>query len=344
MVLSTWSDFFEVSEPTLNQQQLYFSTHTPSASNVYVSNCLFYSCTSRSDGGALYCTTVKCLLIESSSFISCLINSYFGAAVYFVNRNEGQCVLHKVCGNNCSSTNTTGSSGQLVYAQVKDGVSNKNYVSYSSVSRCGNDTANSWQPVCLDYGKIHCPSINISMNRCRRYAAIHCCPFRDSSSVTCSILYSSIADNVAAEDICLNLYKSGANFEIKSCNIIRNTQVDYNSWALFFTDGFLVFKDSCIRENSARDIFWSSSGSITLSNCTVDKTTKFGSLIIQNTVTKSFIHAFYHLSVQNCHLEYDAIGTLTLKKEKQCNTCKKLSYQLPQEILLSLTNILIFNM
>ena len=91
-----------------------------------------------------------------------------------------------------------------------------------------------------------------------------------------------------------------------------------------------MIKNSCILDSRANCIFYSYSYTITLSNCTVDSTSNNGYLIIQNTVTKSFLHALNHMSTQNCHSGYDSAGSLTAiplpttSKDKiiYCYTCK----------------------
>jgi hypothetical protein len=155
-------------------------------------------------------------------------------------------------------------------------------------------------------------------------------PFVDSSSVTGSLSYSTFSDNNAFGHTCILFDGGGAKYEIKSCNIIRNTQGP-TSYGTIFTNGILNIEDSCILENTASTIFYSSSSSypITLKNCTVDKTTNNGYLTTQNTIPKSFILGLNHISTQNCNSKYDSAGTLTPisfvpnpTKKLFCYTCK----------------------
>jgi hypothetical protein len=202
------------------------------------------------------------------------------------------------------------------------------------------------------YGKICCPSVNISMNKCEHYSGIYCIPYTDSSYVTCSLSYSSITDNIATGYSCITLEKGGAKFEIQSCNFIRNSQSS-SSQGTFYVTGNVIIKDSCILENTATYIFYqtSSSYTITLSNCTVDKTSNNGRLTTRNTVTKSFILALNHMSTRNCHSEYDSAGALTpiiqtpssSKKPIICYTYGKFIHRPRLSDVVSLTNILIFN-
>jgi hypothetical protein len=323
----SWNGYFSGTSvtTTLGPGQ-YTSRKSYSSGNIYVLNCLFNSFTSESDGGALYCNSLTCLLVESSSFFSCKTSSDEGGAI-FTSNIGGQCVLHKVCGSDCYSTYTGGNSFyQFSYTRSNNVVTGKNYVNYSSISRCVNERSNSHYILCLNYGKICCPSVNLSMNKCQYHSGIYCYPFSDSSSVTCSLSCSTFVDNNPFGYICIYFSTSGAKYEMKSCNVLRNTQGS-SSNGIIHIYGITMIEDSCILDNTATNIFWAySSYPITLSNCTVDKTTRIGTLYIQNTVTKSFILGLNHLSTKNCHSEYDSAGTLTAIPQVSQKTNKLFYY------------------
>jgi hypothetical protein len=337
---TAWIDYF-TETPTTFQSKEYKTRLIPSDTSVHVLNCLFISITSGSDGSPLYCRSTTYLLVESTSFFSCCTSLDDGGAIHFYNSN-GQCVLHEVCGYNCYSTYTgTWSVGQFAYIYVKNDASSKNYANYTSVTRCVRKNSDSYAPLWLQYGIIFCPSVNISMNECYFRSGIYCSPYGDSNSVTCSLLYSSFTDNIANGYTCIYFYRSGANYEIKSCNILRNTQGTLGSEGTFNTWGNTMITDSCILENTATYIFHQgSSYTITLSNCTVDSTSSNGYLTTQNTVTKSFILALNHMSTQNCHAEY---GSTECPPPiiKIYNTCKRFFHQ--QGNFVPLASILVFN-
>jgi hypothetical protein len=348
-VRTAWNDFFSGTSPTNLPSQTYTSRQNPSNTYVHVSNSLFGPITSTDHGGALYCSSsVTYLLVESTSFFSCKTSGGNGGAIFFSNTNNGQCVLYDLCGYDCC-TSDTGWNVQFVYIRVNNGLSSKNYVNYSSISRCVNE--NAWFTLYLYDGKICCQSINLSMNKCRGQF-IYCYPFYDSNSVICSLSYSSFNDNIATYYTCFLLYRTAAKYEIKSCNILRNTQGTLNSEGTIRSDGYLTIDDSCILENKAnRNFHQGSSYPITLSNCTVDSTSNNGYLTITNTVTKSFILALNHMSTLNCHSEYDSVGTLnpiiqtpsSSKKQKLCFTYVNCFYQSQQRIFFSLLGVFIFN-
>jgi hypothetical protein len=325
----SWNDYFPGTPETTLKSTEYSSGQTPSVASVYVSKCLFNKCTITSgNGGALCCTSATYFFVESSSFLSCKTDSGQGGAIYFYNTNCLQSVLYAVCGNNCFATST----GTFARITIQNNATNKNYFNYTSITRSVDGASIAFCMVYPQYGNNYCPSINISMNKGRRHTGIVNTPSVDSSSVTSSMLYSTFADNSASQDNCIWCNTGGANYEIKYCNILRNTQVS-SSHGIIFSRGNLVIKDSCILENTANNIFYqeSSSYTITLSNCTVDLTTNNGYLTIQNTVTKGFIHGLNHISTQNCHSEYDSAGTLTAipcishsshsTKKIICHTC-----------------------
>jgi hypothetical protein len=219
---TAWNDYFTATGQNSINSQTFISTQTPSNTSVYISNCLFRFITSSCNGGALSCTSVTYLLVESTSFISCSTSGQYGGSVYFSN-SGGQCALHKVCGFDCCSTYTSRSDGQFAHISVNNAISSKNYVNYTSITRCMNQISTSHFVLDLRDGKICCPSVNMSMNKCPHASGIFCLPFTDSNSFTSSLTYSSFADNFATISICIHFYKTAANYEIKSCNVIRNT-------------------------------------------------------------------------------------------------------------------------
>jgi hypothetical protein len=307
---TAWNDYFPGTNPTTTLVlKEYTSTQTPSDTYVYVSNCLFNGCSSSSNGGALYCSSVTYLLVESSSFFSCNTSSDNGA-IYFQNTNSGECVLHKVCGNDCCST--TNSYYQFSDICVKNSASSKNYINSSSIVRCVNEYSSAWCNLYLRYGKVCCQSVNMSMNKCAYQSTISYYHSTDSNSI-CSLSYSSFTDNSATGYTCIYLENGAMKYQMKCCNILRNTHSSSSNGIIRFR-GNVMIEDSCILENNANYIFYtySSSYTVTLSKCTVDKTTIVtGSLTIQSTAIKSFILALNHMSTQNCNAEYDSAGTLT---------------------------------
>jgi hypothetical protein len=309
---TVWNDYFPGISPSQTYVSTFYSTKiSPSGPNVYVSNSLFSGCISTSSGGAFSCTSVKFLLFESTSFFSCSTSSINGGAIYISSCNES--ILYKVCGYDCCSTHTSNSNAQFALISLSNAASNKIFLSYSSISRCIIGRSASWYTLQLINGKICLPSVNVSMNKCQYKSGIICYPYLDSNSITFSMTYTSIADNIATGYNCIYSSTTGSINEIKYCNIIRNTQVTLSSEGTIVSCGNLMISESCILENKADYIFYqgSSSYTITVSNCTVDSVSHTRGFILTNTVTKSFLLALNHMSTKNCHSGYDSVGTIT---------------------------------
>jgi hypothetical protein len=332
-------------------ENYYSSRQNPTGSSIFVLNCLFNSFTSSNGGGALYCTSASYFLVESTSFFSCKTRDVWGGAIFF-SSDSGQSVLYNVCGNDCCSTYTSGNShSHFAHISVYNVASYKNYVNYSSIARCVSAHSRSYYTLYLVYAKILCPSVNMSMNKCA-YHTFRCYPYSDSKSVTCSFTYSTFADIIASGYTTIYLNSDGANYEIKCCNILRNTQGSSGTQGTIYSAGNFIIKDSCIIGNNANYIFFQShpSYTTTLSNCTIDRITIYGFLITQNTVATSFILGLNHMSTRNCHAQYDAVGTLSpaikspsSENQIYCYSGAGFFIQLPQESFLSLARVLTFN-
>jgi hypothetical protein len=80
-VITAWNDYFTATGQNNINSQTFSLKQTPSNTSVYVSNCLFRFITSSGNGGALSCTSVTYLLVESTSFISCSTSGELGGAV-----------------------------------------------------------------------------------------------------------------------------------------------------------------------------------------------------------------------------------------------------------------------
>jgi hypothetical protein len=338
-IRTAWNDYF-TGTPTRIQKSEYLTRQNYSDTSVHVSNCLFRSITSISgSGGALSCTSVTYLLVESTSFFSCNKNYSSGGAIYFSNSKNSECVLHEVCGYDCYSTYSSYSTGQFAQIKVYNGILNKNYVDYSSISRCVNTISNAWSNLNLRGGKVCCSSVNMSMNKCDVRPAIDCDSYGSSDSPTCSVTFSSFADNIAIRAISIFFSSGGSAYVIKSCNIIRNSNSEISSGIVHSWKN-LTIEDSCIIENNANIIFSvASTFTITLSGCTLDKTTSSGTLTIQNTVTKSFVLALNHMSTRNCPAENDYLGMSIVfiqplsfsNNQKLCHTRERFFYKLPPQ-------------
>jgi hypothetical protein len=79
------------------------------------------------------------------------------------------------------------------------------------------------------------------------------------------------------------------------------------------TCGNTDISDSCLLENTATYLFCISSSSYTVNliHCTVDKCNYCGGSLKTSKATMSFILPLVHLSTENCFASFDAVGDLT---------------------------------
>jgi hypothetical protein len=319
LVKRTFSDVYGQSySPKEYKGPQYTQTITTNENYVYVHDSVFSYCSSSSSGGALNCgNSVYKLLVEQTTFISCSTSSSNGGGIYFSSTTNGECVLSKICGFNCSSTNY----GMFAYVYTKNDITYKNYVNDSSFTHTSIKSGSPSHVLYLYYGNILCPSLNITNNECYHYPAMRCCPTASSTSDTIYMSYNSIINNTAIGGWgCIDFNRAGSSQRIDTCNIINNKQTVYSSNELtIYTNANLLIKDSCILGNNpGKKVFFVDGGKVTISNCTIDddiisKSRYTGTIIITKTIERSFINALSHISTQKCDSYFDSYGTLTAK-------------------------------
>jgi hypothetical protein len=308
--------------PTNYSGHEYTQRLTPNSVNVYVQSCLFNGCSSSSDGGALYCSGSDYkLLVEQTSFISCMTSSGKGGGMYFSSSASAESVLIKICGFNCSAS----SSGQCVYVYKND-ISNINYRNHfndSSITHSLYTNANSYS-LYLRFGTILCPSVNITNNVCYGAAAYYICPAGYSGSPeTCCVSYSSVVNNTTnGGSGCIYHDDLPSSQRIDTCNILNNTQTSSSNSKTIYAWSILLIKDSCILGNNKGNIvFYAGSYStckMTISNCTIDNDIfsngRFtGSVTVTKTIKSTFNNELSHIAIWGCDSSFDQYGTLTGK-------------------------------
>ena len=261
--------------------------------NIYILSCEFISCSSSSNGGAIFVSPSSStkMLIEESVFESCKTTGD-SAAIYF--RSGGNCVISRICGFNCSSKDYA-----FYYITCTDNVNTKNDLVDSSICSCHD----SREFIRNDKGTVIFSRINISFNACSFNVGCVCRP-SSSSSVTGTISYSSFANNTAAESriLLLGYY---AKITVSSCNIMKNEQKSKDSCGIVYSDGPITVKDSCVLDNIAKYDFYSSSYSypIEVTNCTLEpnvNSRKNSFVTITNTVKNAFKIVLFHFTTGNC--------------------------------------------
>jgi hypothetical protein len=288
---------------------------TPNTNNIYVYDCFFHDISYTSTGGAIYCgSSVYKLLIEQSSFISCVTSGGSGGGVCFSNSGNYECVFSKICAYSCSC------SGHGTFANVNLGknVNYKNHVNDSTITKSLKNGKSPWDSIYYYTDTIFCPSDNFTNNECHCNPAFCCHTSRSSASELCLISYCSIVNNTANGGYsCIRFYSSGSTHRVDTCNIINNKQTATTHGTIKAFSSILI-KDSCILgNNEGNSVFFISSSSyiVTVSNCTIDnkRCTGSGSAVFTKTAERSFIHALSHIVTRICDSYYDSYGTLTVK-------------------------------
>jgi hypothetical protein len=288
---------------------------TPNANNVYVYDCFFHDISYSSNDGAICCdSNVYKLLVEQSSFFSCKISSGRGGGIYFKNSGNYECVMSKICAFGCSCSNH----GQFAYINLGSNVNYKNHFNDSTIAHSLNDGKSPWDSIYYYSDTIFIPSDNFTNNECYTNPAFCCHTSRSSTLELCIVSYCSIVNNTANGGYsCIRFYSSGSTHRIDTCNIISNKQTATTHGTIKAFSNILI-EDSCILGNNEENsVFYtySSSYTITVSNCTVDNNrfTGAGSVIFTKTAKSSFIHALSHIVTRSCDSNFDSYGTLTAK-------------------------------
>ena len=306
--------------------------YAPTVANVAVEDCVFHDITSESNGGAISSTSISRIFIEETTFTTCKTTDSFGGGIYI---NNGECVISHVCGFDCSSKSPDSSSftlGQFACIETKADSSSKNYVNESTVTRCKNESKDSFCAVRLCNSNIICSAVNITNNECSSSAALGCNPTAKTNAFTCFIMYTSIVNNSANSGCeCIRLENSGSEQLISTSNIINNKQDHKTSTATIYTEANLFINESCIiGNNEGYRVFYvgSSSSQIKITNCTLDsdimKSTRYyGTVKIIRSKEYSFINPLSHIVTNKCESLYDYIGYLKIEKNSKSLPCIK---------------------
>jgi hypothetical protein len=266
------------------------------------------------------------LLVERTSFISCRTTDN-GGGIFFYSSSNGQCVLSRICGFNCSSTLSDNSYGQFAEINTKNDFTYKNHVNDSTFTHSSKTGTQPRFALELNNGNILCPSVNLTNNECYGFPALGIYQLSSTSSDTCCISYSSIVNNTANGGWgCIFLSNSSSSMRIDTCNILYNNQTSLN-YGIILTNGNLLIKDSCILgNNEGKKVFNAyPPGKITLSKCTIDddvfsKRRYSGSVTINKTIEKAFIHVLSHFATQSCDSYFDLLWVIMMKPCVLCGS------------------------
>ena len=283
--------------------------------SVWVYNCIFELLEEYSNsGGALYYNFPGQMLIEKSTFVSCICSNH-GGAIY---QKNGECIIKQCCGFKCYSTNIN-LAGQFIFSELSNQISDsdkKNRVLDSSVSHSMKNINNPSNAEALDLvsGTIQINTVNLSNNICYYNSALYAYPSSSTSNTACLMTYSTINSN-EANQYTIIWFNTNANYEISQSNIINNKVQTNSNNGLIESYGPTNIKDCCIMNNKAQYIL-KSFQTITLTRCSIDFTLNgniLGNVSILIEAKTSFIIPIICTEKEHyCNASYDSVNGITV--------------------------------
>ena len=304
-ILNYWNDFFNDNYTHKRNDSL-----IDVSSNLWIYGCTFIKVENNDGKGSCICKDSSAsinLLVEYSSFNTCSSSSN-GGAIYFY--CEGQCVLSSVCGTKC----TSGNLGHFCCVYISDDPQCKNHIIDSSVTLTQKKYTYQYATLYHRRGDISCKGVNVSNNEVYMYSGIFL--YYPSMSY---LSFSSFRNNSAIGDsesfICIENI-GPIDYKMENTNIIENTQtsclygiIDVDENAKLTMNHCSVF-GNC--NNDKGKVFYVYSGSIRCTDCAIPKDQKdsqYGSVTIE-TASESFINYYEYLELNDCKTGLDSWGTL----------------------------------
>ena len=306
-IINEWIDFF--SDGSEANQSLYINCSKQNSigevGNAYLYECVFVFISSPGNGAAIRFVTESSsskLLVEYCIFNTCN-STYNGGAIFF---KQGQCVLSHNCGVRCNAREN-GGYGQLSAATVSPGNDNKNYVIDCSIiltlSRKSVE-----RTLYHNNGNILFIGVNISHNTVRRHSG-----FSVYNISTCSISFCSFSHNKAIGSnsySCIH-FITGLSYQMTNTNIIENTQESSSKGIIYTWNSAQLTMNHCsIYGNcqlySGRVFYADTKTSITCIDCSMseDQISTGGSVTIYVT-SEPFINSYEFLELDECHAGID---------------------------------------
>jgi len=302
--------FFSTTESlssTFKNTKYFAETKSVSSGNYYVSNCLFHVCWS-SEGGGIFVTSSSNFLIEETTFLSCSATSGKGGGLFF--EATGNCVLSKVCSFSCSAS----SSGLFCYVKLPNSLEYNNTIIDSSVSH--SNCPNSGNGFFPSYGKIFVSSVNSSKNIGSCHVGIRV-DLSSSSEYGDSLISYSCFSDIETKNYVTVLYGLGGKGEMRSCNVVNNTQIDVSRFGTVCSNFHLNVYDSCVTGNNAERSFHCNDATIKLYNTIFDK--GILSVEVKESASSSFTNNLKFIRIGLCGAKDENIITLSGRTKNVCS-------------------------
>ena len=331
LLYSAWDDFWPTEEGNQDDQPNGYQTgKNPDIDvnqlHLYVKHAHFEKLSS----GAISYTKNdpnKKMLIELSSFLDITKKGY-GAGIHII--NGGHNIVNKVCALGCFST-AGSSDGEFLYASLStNDVTKKNIVIDSSICFCKEEKYTSEGILYLVNSNISIHTVNLTNNKSYWMAPLYIKPTLIEGETTSFLKYSSVRNNSARFEVCINQEMDNAGMRISRTNIIENRQ-NTTSFGIVNVDGPTYIVDCTVLENDEKCewLHVDEVGYIEIVDCTIDADyeSHMGTSVTYDSITPMdgilFINAIKHTENEYCAAAYDFVGSLTPNLGFPNNLCSK---------------------
>ena len=270
----------------------------PTENSIYIVHSFFNGLSPYLRGVCISVTNPEAdILVEDSSFVA--LSSDYIAALELSVKNV---VYNRVCGFNCSTTNT-GLDCIFDASRLSDDIENMNRIYMSSFVHCINKHG-AFNTLYRRFGQAILYAINASHNECSYCPAIYIQSSHKEGNISASLSYSTICNNTAnPQCYCIRFESSGTDVNniIQSANILDNAQKT-NGMGLITTYGRLTINGTCIINNEAVVVLWVANPyTITLINSVFDRPSNTAGIVATvNAPVSSFLNGIHITQTGAC--------------------------------------------
>ena len=252
------NSFYNYYEINYNFNECPINQFTNIQSNIYFFLCFFKNFYSQSSNGG-------CVSIISSSSInflteSCLFDycrtNYYGGAIY-LSLSGGSSIITKTCGFECFLCGSGYQYGLFIFISTI----NKNFLLYSSISKCAPDhNFLTIRSISIEGGNQSILNTNSSNNKSNQRSGLF-----TSGSQNSLISFCTFKDNDSLNYIIIDFESSHNSRILQNSNIINNNSPSYGIITIYDST---ILLNNCNFLNNYNNLFYIySNGYLTVSNC-----------------------------------------------------------------------------
>jgi len=278
----------------------------PPESKYTIINCLFQYCSSKSQGGAMYWSSVQysiTIRIIETTFSNC--SSAEGGAIYSqITGSSCDLAISKVCSSSCFAR-TNSKEGMFSYLTFTTNTINGLSCGLLSVSQCGTNTNQIYSTMFCDQGTQSMEYMNISYNKCYQASAI-----KSQSYFFTALKHSSFVNNTSTTTSCFTFREPIKSYStlIQFCNFVdnKNNGNIFNIQHYQNNNPFLVSFLYCLFLSNSGTLFYSSGYAFWVRFCSIYHISSLGSAQYESTTSLSGYvptHTLVFLSTFHCQAD-----------------------------------------